>query len=147
MKLRYAKRDDFDVLIEGLEKNRLLENRPGKGIRAKASDKEQFRKAIRDKTIRIVEDKGQPVAFLYFRTDFNVMYVNESIFWVDLIYVREGHRRKGVGRLLYKDAIKIAKKKGFKKIVIDIFESNDSSRDFHKKLGFRPIYTIYDKRI
>ena len=146
MKIRYAKQCDFEFLIEGLERNRIIENRPKKDIKARASDKKDFKKAIKKKNIRIVEDAGQPIAFLYFRTDFKVMYIYDKFLWIDLIYVKEGFRGKGLGTLLYKDVQKIAKRKGYKRIIIDIFKANDKSYAFHKKRGFAPIYTIYEKR-
>ncbi len=147
MKIRYAKASDFDFLVEGLEENRVLENRPKKDIKARQSDKNEFRQAIRKKNIRVVEENRKPIAFLYFRTNFNVMYIYDKFFWVDLVFVKEVYRGKGLGKLLYKDAIKIAKNKGFKKIIIDVFDSNQKSIEFHKKLGFNPIYTIYQKII
>lgn len=147
MKRRYAKSTDLDFLIEGLEKNRVLENRPKGQIRARPSDKEQFRQAIAKRNVRLVEQNGEPVAFIYFRTDFKIMYLNERVFWVDLIYVKEDYRRCGLGQLLYKDVIHIAQKKGFKRVIIDIFESNRASGKFHRALGFQPIYTIYQKNI
>ncbi|MBI2135275.1 GNAT family N-acetyltransferase [Candidatus Woesearchaeota archaeon] len=147
MKIRYTIKSDFDFLIESLEKNRILENRPKKDIKARPSDKKEFREAIRKKNIRIVEDKGKPVAFLYFRTDFKLMYIYEKFFWVDLIYVNQNYRGKGLGKLLYNDAFKIAKKKGFKKIIIDVFDANKNSVGFHEKLGFGPVYTIYQKKV
>lgn len=147
VEIRYAHGSDFGFLLEGLEKNRVIENRPKKDIKAKASDKKEFGDAIRKKTVRIVEDCGAPVAFLYFRTDFKVMYVYDRFFWVDLIYVKETHRGMGLGKMLYEDAIGIAKRKGYKKIVIDIFRANENSIGFHRKLGFEPMYTIYQKRI
>ncbi|MDP7115448.1 MAG: hypothetical protein QF915_00175 [Candidatus Woesearchaeota archaeon] len=75
MKIRYAQKSDFNFLIEGLEKDRIIEGRSSKDVKAKASDKSDFKKGIRGKTIRIIEEKGNAVAFLYFRTDFKVMYI------------------------------------------------------------------------
>jgi|TARA_B100001964_G_C14116293_1_gene546260 L-amino acid N-acyltransferase YncA len=49
--------------------------------------------------------------------------------------------------MLYADVIGIAKKKGYKKVVIDIFEENKRSLGFHDKLGFKPLYTIYQKKL
>jgi len=147
MRIRYAKNADFNFLVEGLEKTRQIEKRPAEQIPAKQRDKKQLREAIRKKNIRVVEAAGEAVGFLYFRTDFRVMLVPSPLFWIDLIYVKETWRRKGLGRLLYEDAIRIAKKKGFDKIVIDIFEANRRSKLFHKQLGFEPVYTIYQKRI
>ena len=75
------------------------------------------------------------------------MYIYEKVFWVDLVYVDERYRGKGIGKMLYKDAVKIARGKGFNKIVIDVFDSNKNSLEFHKKLGFEPVYTIFRKHI
>ena len=71
MKIRYAKGSDFNFLIEGLEKNRVIEKRPKKDIKARPCDKKEFKIAIKKKNLRIVEIDKQPIAFLYFRTDFN----------------------------------------------------------------------------
>lgn len=147
MKLRYARDSDFNFLIEGLEKNRALENRPKQQLKAKPSDKRQLKQAIKNKNIRVLAENGEPIAFLYFRPNFEVMYIARKAFWVDLIYVEKGHRRRGLGKLLYEDAVKIARKRGFKKIVVDVFEANRDSGKFHKALGFEPIYTIFQKEI
>ena len=147
MQIRYAIKSDFNFLIEGLEKNRIIEKRPEKDIKAKPSDIEEFKNAIESKNIRIVEKDDEPIAFLYFRTDFKVMFVYDKFFWVDLLYVKENHRGMGLGTLLYEDILKIAKKGDYKKIIIDIFEANKKSSDFFKKIEFRPVYTIYQKDI
>ncbi len=147
MRLRYARPTELGFLIEGLEKNRRIERRPRKEIKATRGDWTEFRTAIRKRNVRVVEIDGQPVAFLYFRTDFKVMYIRPQFFWVDLVYVDERHRGKGYGKLLYEDAGRIAKKRKLKTIVIDVFESNENSRSFHEKLGFRPLYTIFRKRV
>jgi len=147
MKIRYANNNDFDFIIKGMEKNRILENRATKDVKAKLSDKRRIKQAIRKKNIRVLEKNGKPIAFLYFIINFKVMYIYDKFFWVDLIYVKESHRSKGLGKLLYKDAVKIAKKKGIKKIVIDVFNVNKNSLDFHKKIGFHPLYTIFHKKI
>lgn len=147
MMLRYAKSTDLDFLIEGLEKNRVLENRPQGQIKARPSDRQQFEQAIAKRNIRVAEQDGEPIAFIYFRTDFRILYLPERIFWVDLIYVKEDQRRRGLGRLLYEDVINIARKKGFEKVTIDVFDSNRASKKFHHALGFQPIYTIYQKEL
>ena len=46
------------------------------------------------------------------------MHVYDKFLWIDLIYIKKDYRNKGLGKLLYKDVIKIAKKKGFKDIFI-----------------------------
>jgi GNAT superfamily N-acetyltransferase len=147
MQLRRAVPSDMDFLLEGMEKNRVLELRPPEGVKAKQEDIQDFKESIKKASIRVIEDGGKPVAFLHFKTDFKVMYVPGRVFWVDLVYVRERHRSRGLGKMLYEEAFRIAREKGFKKVLIDIFDVNKGSRAFHKKLGFRPVYTIYEKSI
>jgi len=147
MKLRYARAADLDFLIEGLEKNRALEKRPEAQIKATPSDKRKLREALRKKNIRVVEKEGQPIAFLHFRMDANILYIDDRFLWVDLIYVKPGYRRQGLGTLLYEDAMRLAKRRKLNKIVIDIFDANRTSKRFHRSLGFEPLYAIYQRKI
>jgi GNAT superfamily N-acetyltransferase len=147
VKLRYAKDSDFEFLIEALEEVRRIERRPAKDIPASETDKQRYRQAIKDRCIRIAEDGQEPVACLHFRTDFQVMLVHEPFFWIDLVFVRESHRGRGLGRLLYEDAMRIAKEEGFEKILLDVFAVNKRSQRFHRRLGFEPLYTIYQMQL
>ncbi len=146
-KLRYAIDSDFDFLIEGLEAVRTIERRPPKDIPAGDADREKYRKAINDKLIRVIEQDGEPVAFLFFRTDFRVMLIYEPFLWIDLIYVHQDHRGKGLGQMLYEDATQIAKEKGLDRIVLDVFAVNEPSRRFHENMGFEPLFSICHKWI
>ena len=145
--IRDARMTDLGFLVEGLEQNRRIEQRSSKDIKATAGDRREFREAIRERCVRVIDDHRKPVAFLCFRIDFKVMYIRKRFFWVDLVFVDERHRGKGYGKLLYEDAIRIAKRRRFKTIVLDIFESNTNSRSFHERLGFHPLYTIFQKRL
>ena len=147
MKIRHAKDSDFEFIIEGLEKTRIIDKRAKKDIKANLSDKRFFRNAIKKKHIRVIENKEEPIGFLNFMTKQKLPYINDKFFWIDLIYIKENYRKKGLGKLLHKDVIKIAKKKGYKTIMLDIFDSNKNSQKSHKKLGFKPVYTTYKKKI
>lgn len=147
MNIRYAKTLDFDFILKGLEDNRRIEQRQSDHITATDEDKKELEHAITRNNIRVLTDKRKVVGFLYFRTDFPILYIKKKIFWVDLIYVREEFRGKGLGKLLYDDAIAIAKANDFNTIVIDIFTANTSSKGFHEKLGFQSLYTIYTKEL
>ncbi|UCG48169.1 MAG: GNAT family N-acetyltransferase [Phycisphaerales bacterium] len=147
-RVRDAREGDMSFLVEGLESNRALEGRAREDIRATRSDMEALKDGVARKNVRVAEVEGEAVGFLHFRTDFRVMYLERAgVFWVDLVYVKEGHRGKGLGRLLYEDAARIAREGRFDKMVIDIFAANANSQGFHRKLGFKPVYTIYQKEL
>jgi L-amino acid N-acyltransferase YncA len=147
-RVRDARESDVSFLVEGLESNRALEERRPEDIGATRADREGLKEGIARKNIRIVEVDGEAVGFLYFRPDFRVMYLEKGrVFWVDLVYVKQGHRGKGLGRLLYEDAARIAREGGFDRMVIDIFAANANSQKFHDKVGFKAVYTIYEKEV
>ena len=147
-KLRSARESDLAFLLEGLESNRVVENRRPEDVGATRADREGLKEGIAGKNIRIVEVDGEAVGFLYFRPDFRVMYLEKGrVFWVDLVYVKQGHRGKGLGRLLYEDAARMAREGGFDRMVIDIFAANANSRKFHDRLGFKAVYTIYEREL
>jgi len=147
MDIRYARDNDLEFLIAGLQDNRAIERRREDQRAASSADIAELRQAIREGTIRVLEDEGEPVAFLYFRTDFEVLYIRGLFFWIDLVYVREDYRRRGLGRRLYEDALTIAQERGLERVVVDVFEANDGSRRFHGQLGFEPVYTIYQRPV
>ena len=148
MKIRDATPSDIEFLKNGLLEVRMIEKRPEKDIPVTEDDINSFMKEIQDKTIRVIDDRyGSPAAFLYWRTDFKVPYVHGEYLWIDILYVREDMRGKGMGTALYDDAVKVADQKGLDRIVIDIFHPNERSKKFHSHMDFKPFYTIYTKQV
>jgi GNAT superfamily N-acetyltransferase len=146
--IRNAVMDDMEFLRSGLYQVRIIEKRPEEDIPVGDNDIRSFEKGIDEGTIRVIDGAdGEPIAFLFYRTDHPIMYVTGDIFWIDLIYVKQEYRGRGLGKELYADAVRIAKELGLTKIVIDIFHPNTGSRRFHSGLGFNPFYTIYIKGI
>lgn len=147
MIIREAVPEDLDFFRRSLEENRRIERRPEKDIPVTDEDERSFVKGIEEKTVRVAEIEGSSVGFLYYRTDWDVMYINEEIFWIDLVFVEKDYRGRGIGRALYEDAIRIARELGYRKITIDVFDANGNSRNFHESIGFEPIYTIYQREL
>ena len=146
MNIRYAQDSDLEFLLKGRQEViSVAEHKPHVGREQR--DREELKQAIDGKEIRVMEIAGQPVAFLEFKADFKVMYVESGFLWIHFSYVREDYRRKGLGKLLYEDAAKIAADKGLKKIALDVFAMNLGSAKFHQRLGFKPLYTIYEKMV
>ena len=74
-------------------------------------------------------------------------YEGEEFLWVDSVFISEEHRGKGVGKKIYEELERIAKEKGVKKILCDVFNVNNDSMNFHKKIGFKERYTIFEKKL
>ena len=148
MDIRDAVEEDLDLLKEGLLEVRRIERRPAGDIPVTDADIESFRKGIGNRTVRIISnEEGRTSGFIYYRTDFAVPYVHGQFLWIDIIYIRERERGKGLGTALYRDAISYARSNGLDRIVIDIFQSNIRSRKFHDGMDFDPFYTIFVKKL
>jgi len=146
MIIRYAGEIDLEFLEKGLLDVRTIEKRPASDLPVSEEDTESFLKGIEQREIRVIDDEnGQPAAFMYHRTDFPIPYVHGDFLWIDILYVREDCRGRGMGTALYRDALRIAGEKGLDRVVIDIFDANDRSKKFHGDLDFKPFYTIYIK--
>jgi L-amino acid N-acyltransferase YncA len=146
-KVRNAKRMDYSFIVGGLEDIRHHAGWLKRYTKATISDRMDIKKAILGRRIRVVEHNNRPIGFINFSTDSEIMYFQSKFVWVDLIYVRKMYRGKGVGALLYKDVCRIARTRGIKRVVVDVFEANKKSILFHKRLGFKRVYTIYQKKL
>ncbi|MDF2156921.1 GNAT family N-acetyltransferase [Algoriphagus sp. CAU 1675] len=55
------------------------------------------------------------------------------------VYISNGLRGKGIGKMLMENLIEIARKEGYHTMVGGIDGSNESSYHFHMKLGFKEV--------
>jgi len=55
------------------------------------------------------------------------------------VYVREGHRRKGLGRALYSSLFAILRLQGFYNVLAGIILPNPASVSLHESMGLRPL--------
>lgn len=147
MAIRDAQPNDLDFVLEGLERNRLIEGRSPEAAAVTPTDRREYAQCIESGRVRVVEDAGEPVAFLSFRLDFEVMYVTGRFLWIDLVYVRDDQRGGGLGRRLYDEAAHIARAHGCERVVADVFAANAGSIAFHQSVGFEPLYTIFARQV
>ena len=57
--------------------------------------------------------------------------------YLEMIFVKDGHRKKGLAKKLYEKVEKWALENGCSQMGSDTWEWNKTSRDFHKQLGFK----------
>jgi phosphinothricin acetyltransferase len=62
----------------------------------------------------------------------------------DSVYLAEGHRGHGLGRILLKPLIDSARSSGAHVMIADIEASNEASVRLHQRLGFEMIGTLHE---
>ena len=147
MSFRDARADDLRFVLDGLADNRRIEGRSPEAAACTDADEAEYAARIAAGTVRILEIDGQPAAFLSYALDFEVMYVAGAFLWIDLVYVRASMRGRGLGKRLYVEAARLARQSGCAKVVADVFSANEGSVAFHERVGFTPLYTIFEREV
>jgi len=73
---------------------------------------------------------------------FILSHLEKSDFYMAGVAVDEEHRGKGVGTFILNMGINLARKKGFKRVVLDVALDNHGAKRLYLKTGFK----VFDKR-
>jgi GNAT superfamily N-acetyltransferase len=100
----------------------------------------KYRKAMgTDQAVVLVaEDDGDIVGMAYGEVRVPSRFSDERALEVSGVVVRSGHRGKGVGRALVKEAAQFATDRGVGWVELKTFSPNERAMDFWEGLGFRP---------
>jgi GNAT superfamily N-acetyltransferase len=100
----------------------------------------KYRKAMgTDQAVVLVaEDEGDVVGMAYGEVRVPSRFSDERALEVSGVVVRAGHRGKGVGRALVREAAQFAIDKGVGWVELKTFSPNERAMDFWEGLGFRP---------
>lgn len=66
---------------------------------------------------------------------------------IDLIVVDEKHRHKGIGKLLFQEVQKRARKQGAKRVDLMVWSHNQIAINAYESYGMRPQRCIYEKSL
>ena len=78
---------------------------------------------------------GEPVGVCQLRFRWSVWKSAEDC-WLEDLFVREEARRSGLGRALVEAALERARKRGCKRIELDVNEDNGAARALYEACGF-----------
>jgi len=96
----------------------------------------------------VAEEGGELAGFLKIDVvKIESFYVETKVMYLDDIYVREQYRGRGVSKLLYAEAEKIAKKRKIKWLKARIYEFNKPAQAMAKSGGMKMLYGEYFKII
>jgi len=141
--IRTVKNKDKDFLIKGnneikkIEKQSIDDN----------DDLIRLLSALKKKNIKILDKNNQTIGFIAYDLNYKLMFYNEPVFWILEQYIIKKERQKGYASLLIKEVLKIANEKKYNKVYADVYNINSISLIYSKKQKFKPVYTVYEKKI
>ena len=114
-----------------------------------------LREAISEKLIRVARGNinRESVGFYLFRVSeqhpFGVNYGHYGcrFAWVDFIFVEESWRSRKIATRLYDDLEAHCRNIDVQEIMLDVYNHNTTSFRFHEKQGFKPIVTIFTRKV
>ncbi len=68
----------------------------------------------------------------------------ERVLYIDDICVDENMRKKGIAGALFSHVKQEAKKAGFDRLTLNVWEGNDAARRFYENVGMRPRKTVME---
>ena len=157
MRIRPGMRADAEKIADWLKELWLLhcDNEPQYVSRKKigAYPTRRILRYLRDcfngsnKSYLLVAEEGGDIAG-FLKIDvakIESFYVETRVLYLDDIFVREEYRGRGVSKLLYEEAEKIARKRRIKWLKARVYEFNKPAQAMAKSMGLRPLYSEYFK--
>ncbi len=75
--------------------------------------------------------------YLYLMLNIMKMRLEEDTIRVDSIAVADQYRGEGIGTMLINKAIKIAKDRGYKEMILEVVNTNPRAKKLYESMGFR----------
>lgn len=141
--------NDLEFILEGVIEINELENEQ---VNVEV-EKDNIKNAINKSKILLCLEENIKVGFIWFSIS-NKCFIGldctpfeENYIWITTIWIKAEFRNKGIAKLLYEQVNIKAKELNIKKIWLDIYNSNNKSIEFHKKLGFIPEFTVFSLNV
>ena len=148
IKIRKAKKEDFNQYLE-LRKESLKEYSNIVGKKIILSDlkiKKEFNEIFSSsKRFLLVSENKKEINGFLMGTLLNSIWQKSG--YLDDIFVSNKVRKKGVGKLLIKEFMRILKLKKAKTLRLGVNPKNKTASKMYKKLGFETIHHEMEKKI
>jgi GNAT superfamily N-acetyltransferase len=142
--IRAATPDDVPIIGQLIRELAEYERSPGEVVHKIADLHEHLFGARRHAEVLIAEEDGAVAGFALFFHNFSTWLARPGIYLEDL-FVRPEHRRKGHGRALLRELARIAVERGCGRMEWAVLNWNTSAIQFYRSLGATPLgdWTIF----
>jgi len=92
-----------------------------------------------DGLVLIAEHDNRPIGFAYGSVTSREDYTPATVGFINLIYINEGHRRKGTGTRMVRRLTEFFKAHGAEEANLNYIKGNTQGENFYRKLGFEVV--------
>lgn len=142
LKIRDSRPEDFDQVFK------LMQQLWGENVPSESEMKKDFMEYIesdRDFCFCADED-GQMTGFCSANMRKSMQFPGEMLY-IDILIVKEGFRKTGVGTKLMAKAGELAQKLGCRAIQLDSGFQRKGAHEFYKKQGFKNLGLLFGKSV
>ena len=132
MEIRAAKLGDVQAIFALIQELALYEKAPEQVSNSAEQLSQDLFKSFICEAI-VAEENKEIVGFALFYTAYSTW--KGKILYLEDFYVKENHRKNGVGNLLFEKVVEIAKEKKVKRMDWQVLEWNKLALDFYDKKG------------
>lgn len=92
-----------------------------------------------DGRVIVVEANGNIIGFAWGRVTRRTDYEPERVGFINMVYIKEAHRRRGVGANLVQDLYRFFRENDMEEVNLNYILGNREAEGFWKGLGFVPV--------
>jgi ribosomal protein S18 acetylase RimI-like enzyme len=93
-------------------------------------------------TVLIAKQEGQPIGYIYGQISHRTHLTPGAVGFISGIYVKENHRRRGIGTTLVRELAKTFRAQGMEEVNLRYIVGNREATKFWTSLGLTPVITI-----
>ncbi len=147
--IRPARREDLDQLVEYIVRFYRVNEEFDPLYTLRADAKEQARKLVEhylskeNSVFLVAEANARIIGIARGELRENPLLEASPLGVIVELYVHPSYRRRGVARMLVEELTRRLKEMGAKAIAAEFPQLNEIAVNFYRKLGFRPLTSIY----
>ena len=135
MQIRAAKPGDGQAIFSLIKELALYEKAPEQVSNSVEQLSQDLFKSFICEAI-VAEENKEIAGFALFYTAYSTW--KGKILYLEDFYVKENHRNKGIGNMLFEKVVQIAKDKKVKRMDWQVLEWNEPAINFYKKYNAKP---------
>jgi ribosomal protein S18 acetylase RimI-like enzyme len=135
MRVRFATLDDVDPLVRMMGEFYAETSTPFAAGRVRGSFERLVQEPALGRVWIVEEGDGSPAGYVVLTLGFSMEFGGIDAF-VDDLFLRPGHRGRGLGSALLDEVLAECRRRGVRALHLEVARENTAARELYRKFGF-----------